>query len=399
MCCFYFTSLFFDVQVIYEDSSKEGHVGSHRIAISRQLLRNFSSFCSSFESVSSSQSSNSDALGSPEGGSAIRSPSTGTAPPKDWIDRYRGKMGALSSVSDPESKMEFVIAAPADLDALGDAESEEEEAQEESIAAGATSEGASPSTPDSSSRHDGGPIEGVSQSRREEESNGNDTDSLAAWVTGTTTRVFQVEFDASPMGITLTRADNGRAHVSRITPGGRASGTSIRLGDNIIGINDMKLGNYDDFMRHLPEVKYPAIVTLLRITGSGIGKSTLSVDKDRNNSELTAREQSAPPRKEFDDSNDSDNDDVMLLDAYKQLYRDMHATKLEDSEDGRRPHSLGRIHEGDDESGSSLHPTGRKASHRNGPGVPSNGASDQTASRRVSRDLEEPFKLVRFEQA
>lgn len=259
------------------------------------MLHSLSSFSSSFESMSSAPSvASTPGEGEDCHGSLPRQSSGGDVDlsthsaasqsqksTRDWLERVKS-----GKSSDP--KIEFVVEYPDD-DWLGDSDLEDE--------------GEPP-------RKSGGSASALSRDNSVSSIQlgkivGYQRDSDAGTPVSSTT--FQVDFPAPPMGFTLNKSGSGHAHVTKITPGGQASCSPIRLGDCVVNINQIPVGGYDDFIKTMLTVSYPAIVTFLRRKRSG--------ETPDSTSSLRSTTPTSPPIR---------RDDVMLPDAYKQL---MEATK------------------------------------------------------------------------
>lgn len=75
---------------------------------------------------------------------------------------------------------------------------------------------------------------------------------------------FEVNFDCAPMGLTITKADDGRAYISAIKEGGKAASTAVRVGDFVIGINGMMIDSYEVLMKVFGAISYPVQMSMLR---------------------------------------------------------------------------------------------------------------------------------------
>lgn len=147
---------------------------------------------------------------------------------KDWLNKHKGV--SMSFISD-DSKLEFVIDETDDLDDWI-VESEEET-----------------------------PINGEDREKSVEIVTSKDTLSSTNVENGqviTVNSSFEVVFETSPMGFTLGKSRSGKTHVTKIAPGGRASQTPMSLGDSIVEINGIPLSGYDEFIKSLPGIQYPA---------------------------------------------------------------------------------------------------------------------------------------------
>ena len=126
--------------------------------------------------------------------------------------------------------------------------------------------------------------------------------------------MFQVDFPAPPMGFTLNKSGSGHAHVTKITPGGQASCAPIRLGDCVVNINKIPVGGYDDFIKTMLTVTYPAVVTFMRRRRTGETPDSAST--------IRSSTPTSPPIR---------RDDVLLPDAYKQLVEATKGLQLPDA--------------------------------------------------------------------
>ena len=285
-------------KVRFEDGHAEPHVKSDRIAIPRGTLRSLSSFISSFESINSAGSTAtgtsiplskgeipSDIL--PQQGSGdinIDISGHSSCSSKSFNSRTSARewLDIVKAGRDAESKIEFVVEYPGDDDNdwLGESDQESEQrvpALERNVS-------------NNSERH----FSGLN----------SDASSLG-------TLSFKVQFLTPPMGFTLNRSSSGHAHVTKIVPGGQASSSPIQLGDWVVDINGVKILGYDDFMKSMRTVQYPAVVTFMR-------KADNAESVGRTGRDLAYFSVATHGALK--------GDDVMLSDAYKQLVEVTKAT-------------------------------------------------------------------------
>ncbi|KAF0694880.1 Aste57867_14281 [Aphanomyces stellatus] len=68
--------------------------------------------------------------------------------------------------------------------------------------------------------------------------------------------------DASPLGLSLSKAGNGGdTVVSKVTPGGDADLAGVIVGSAVLGINTLQTTKFDDLMRVLPSLARPISFT------------------------------------------------------------------------------------------------------------------------------------------
>lgn len=270
-------------KIRFDDGHAEPHVASDRIAIAREMLRSISSFASSFESARTTstssprhdpglprQSSGGDVDISTHSRDSHKS-NTSRESTRDWLDRVK-------SGKEIDSKIEFLVEYPGDEDDwIGDSGTEDET----DVARKTSEQVASKDT-----------------GRSKGNSNLEIVDSQYS-------DVFQVLFPNPPMGFSLNKSSSGHAHVTKITPGGQASCSPIRLGDCVIEINGISVNGYNDFMKSMLTVTYPAHVKFLRRKRSRENLDQVVIEH------VAAASASSSPQMR--------REDVMLPDAYKQL--------------------------------------------------------------------------------
>lgn len=293
-------------------------MASDRIAISRGLLHSLSSFCSSFESVTSAHSASTaqsvhtedeDHVGLstpgylPRPADTVRSGASidgskhsvrsndshsegRLSTRREWLERHK-------SIRENESKIEFVVEFHEDREDWMGTSEDEDEAVKHEVPSSASNRPAA--TGDSAADRD--------------DSQANDTNFTT----------FKVEFPFPPMGFTLNKSSSGHAHVTRIAPGGQASCSIIRLGDCVVDINGAQIKGYNEFMTSLPTVQYPAVVTFIRY----ISQKKCNSETASSTPESIAR--SSSPSVGAPVSSGRGNisaEDVMLRDVYRQLVSD-----------------------------------------------------------------------------
>jgi hypothetical protein len=66
------------------------------------------------------------------------------------------------------------------------------------------------------------------------------------------------------MGLTITKTEDGRAYISAIKEGGKASSTAMKVGDLVLGINGIKIDSYEVLMKLFSSITYPVEMSMLR---------------------------------------------------------------------------------------------------------------------------------------
>lgn len=280
-------------KILLEDGHAEPHIASDRIAITRDMLRSVSSFASSFESHNSVSSTPGDSDGgfprqqsgdvdvsSHSKDSHLSSFSQNLT--RDWLDRVKNGR-------DSSSKIEFVIEYPGDdIEWMGDSGAEDN---------------------DDAKSHES-PLTATNIKSQAESGSINKNMDVQ---TPCSTNTFKVDFPCPPMGFTLNKSVSGHAHVTKITPGGQASCSPVKLGDCVVEINGIVVNGYDDFMKSMLTVTYPALVTFFR----------------KKKAEDTPDSSASQHRAAAAASNSSSmrKDDVTLPDAYKELVQATHAMR------------------------------------------------------------------------
>jgi len=75
---------------------------------------------------------------------------------------------------------------------------------------------------------------------------------------------FQITFAAASLGMTLTKAADGSAEVTKLTPNSEAKRAGVRPGDRILALEGNQVGGYDDVMVVIRSLGRPLQVTFAR---------------------------------------------------------------------------------------------------------------------------------------
>ena len=85
-------------------------------------------------------------------------------------------------------------------------------------------------------------------------------------------REYEVVFGEGPMGFTLSKAEGGRAVVTKVAPAGQAVLGGVRLGDAVVSLDHQGFTLYDQIMARLPHLPRPLVVGF-RKKMEGLGSS------------------------------------------------------------------------------------------------------------------------------
>lgn len=257
-------------KIRFEGGRAESNVSSDRISIARGMLRTLSSFASSFDSLNTASfdgggerdvsghagmgvSCDLDMSGHSADGHSLSSVQSNLShlSAREWIERSK-----LSS--DAQAKIEFVVDFTHNDEDWLETSDEENEAVDKTTDPAVTPPLVNPALNQDSSVSSTTSI--MDSSRHTATPNGSEASPSIPFGSAT----FTVEFPVPPMGFSLNKSGSGHAHVTKITPGGQASNSQIRLGDCVVDINGTQITGYDGFMRSMLTVSYPAVVTFLR---------------------------------------------------------------------------------------------------------------------------------------
>ena len=104
-------------------------------------------------------------------------------------------------------------------------------------------------------------------------------------------RDYRVEFQSTPLGLTLTKDDLGAAEVTKVVTGGQAENEGVTIGDLVVGLDLEWVSGYDALMEIIrgPKLTYP--ITLVFRSRLNKGASALNRSVTINTTRLQQQQQ------------------------------------------------------------------------------------------------------------